>query len=183
MKAETISVLIMIISFTGFNIFAYFLKNERKPERGFLNSYSDLFYILGKSWNWLFSASILILAICLGAFLETNGSFFIPLVFLLFLTFAPQYKRKMTGTIHVIGATGSILSGLVIVWILFGAWYWFLLVLVSALILSRVTIKPYWIRSEIFKDRWIVSFNQVKNYTLWIELIGAYVLFGALLIR
>ena len=48
----------------------------------------------------------------------------------------------MTGTIHVIGATGAILSGLIIVWILFGAWYWLLLVLVSALKLSRVEINP-----------------------------------------
>ena len=179
MKAETISVLIMIVSFTGFNVFAYFLTNERKPERGFLDSYSDSFYILGKSWNWLFSVSILILGICLGVFLDRSGLFFIPMVCLLFLAVAPQFKRKMTGTIHVIGATGSILSGLVIVWIVFGAWYWFLLVLVSALVLSRVTIHPF----AFGEDTWVIQFNQVKNYTLWIELIGAYVLFIALLIR
>lgn len=202
MEKQTIAVLIQLGVFIAFNTFMWLVVNENKPKRGFLDSISDSVKVLKGFWVGLFSLFVLGLAAPLAVFLEVNGLFFIPMLLLIVLAATPLLpalsKNKDFVVKHIIGATGSIVSALVVIWVVYGHWWGIPLVAIAAIVLQRPKIKvviesPKWTDplASIAEETWsIKGFNYillyarpVKHYTTFLEFSCFGVIALELLIR
>ena len=142
-----IAVLIMLVVFL---IYFFYVKKQF----GILDSISDSFYKLEKekrNKGWWFLAFAWGIAFPMIAFWNISPWFFIPTFCVFLLGAAPQYKRKMTGTVHVIGSLGSLVSALILIGFLF--WNWWCLGIVLFVI-------------------FILKFLKVPNLTTWTETVA-----------
>ena len=112
----------VVIMIGVFSIYFYFITKSF----GVLDSISLSFYKLEeqkRNRGWWFLAFAWGLGFPMVVFLEFSGLFMIPIFCVLLLGAAPQYKRKMTETVHLIGALGSLGSALILIGIVFGNWW------------------------------------------------------------
>ena len=154
MNAQTIAVLVMVGVFLSYTVFIWFLRNDKKPKRGPMESISDSVKILKGIRVALFSLFALGLAAPLAVFLEINGLFFIPMACLVLLAAAPLLPDSSNRHVamHLIGATGSMGSALIIIWIVFGSWWWLAigLAFVGGLKLIKISNYTWWVECALF---------------------------------
>ena len=154
MENRTIAVLIMAGVFLVYTVFIWFLRNDRKPKRGPMDSISDSVKILRGLRVILFSLFAICLAAPLAVFLEISGLFFIPMACLVLLAAAPLLPDSNSRHVamHLIGATGSMGSILIIMWIVFGSWWWLVigLAFVGGLKLIKISNYTWWIEYALF---------------------------------
>ena len=154
MENRTIAGLIMIGVFLAYTVFIWFLRNEKKPKRGPMESISDSVKVLKGPWVALFSLFAICLAAPLAVFLEISGLFFIPMVCLVLLAAAPLLpdSNNRHVAMHLIGATGSMGSALIIIWIVFGSWWWLVigLAFVGGLKLLKIPNYTWWVEYALF---------------------------------
>lgn len=184
MEKENIAVLVMLGVFIAFNTFIYFFRNELKPRFGFLESISDMVYVLKGPWVMLFSLWCILQIAPLAMFIETSGLFFIPMVLMCLLATTPYFKIDSVTVKHIIGATGSIFSAVVVIWIVYGQWWWILVIGGIALLLNRPKIKKTDFYDRGKKINALFGyFNPVKNYTTFLEQGAVLVIIIGLWIR
>jgi hypothetical protein len=120
---------------------------------GVQESISDSWYCLSQKWNWLFTV-VFCFGIGVTNAFHGNLLYLISGAFLCFVGVATEFKSEwlLTGTIHVIGAVGSIAFSVV------------------ALIIDGV----YWPIIPIFLT-WITLKN-IRNSTWWSECIAFLVI-------
>ncbi len=188
MEELTIAVHVLLGVFVAFNVFIFFLTNEKKPKVGLLDSISDSVRVLKGAWVILFSVFALGLAGPLALFLEVSGLFFIPMVCLVLLSAAPLLPDSSTRhtSMHIIGAAGSILSILVMVWIFYGHWWGLPLLGIAAIALKRPKISFGYVRmgnAKFLTDGIFIRDRPIKNYTTWIEFVAFAIIVTELYIR
>ena len=147
---ELIYDIAVLIMFIVFYIFFFYVKKNF----GILESISDSFYELEKqkrNKGWWFLAFAWGLGFPMFVFWHISLWFTIPIFCVLLLGAAPQFKRKLTNTVHVFGALGSLASGLILIGILFGNW-WCLGAVLLAIGLLKVL--------------------RVPNFTTWSETVA-----------
>ncbi len=171
MENRTIAVLVMVGVFLAYTVFIWFLRNDKKPKRGPMDSISDSVKILKGPWIALFSLFAICLAAPLAVFIEINGLFFIPMVCLGLLAAAPLLPDSTNRHVamHLIGATGSMGSILIIIWIVFGSWWWLVIGLAFVVVLKRPKIYFGLGNSFDKKTGFVVVYNDIPNYTWWLE--------------
>ncbi len=147
---ELIYDIAVLIMFVVFYIYFFYIKKQF----GILESLSLGFYELEKkkrNKGWWFLAFAWGLGVPMIVFWNISPWFVIPTFCVFLLGAAPQYKRKMTGTVHVIGSLGSLASALILIGFLFGNW-WCLIGVVLAIGLLKV--------------------YKVRNFTTWEETVA-----------
>lgn len=158
-QSQDVAVLLMAVVF-----FAWTTYIRRKF--GVLYSISASFYAMEenkKNSGWWFLGFCWGMAAPLAVFIEVNGLFFIPMVALVLLGAAPQYKRtKMTKTMHFIGSYGVLAGFLVVIGFAFQNWW----PLISAVLVIR-----------------LLMVTRVANRTWWVEYSDTVIIMIALLIR
>lgn len=119
MDKYSIAVVIMLVVFLTWLIYII-------VRFGIPSSISDSFYMMEekkKNSGWWFMGFCLGMAAPIVLFIEINGMFFLPIAGIGFLGAAPQYRRKMTSTIHVAGASIGIVGMLIVIGIVFNNWW------------------------------------------------------------
>lgn len=185
MNKENIAVLIMLGTFIAWLTFIYLLKNEKKPERGFLESISEVVKVLKGPWVALFSIWCIVQVAPLAVFLETSGWFFMPMVCMGLLAATPLLpKIKQDALIkHIIGASGAILSSYFVLTLVYNQWWWILALGVAALLLARLTIKKSYYYSDGKYNAIFAFFRKVNNYTTYLEIAAFLFIILGLIIR
>jgi len=150
---ELIYDIAVLIMFIVFCVYFFYIKKQF----GILDSISNSFYELEKrkrNSGWWFMAFAWGLGFPMIVFLYISVWFIIPILCVLLLGAAPQFKRKLTNTVHVFGALGSLVSALILIGILFGNWWCLVgVALQMTFTLAIGLLKVY----------------KVKNFTTWTE--------------
>ena len=154
MENRTIAVLIMVGVFLAYTVFIWFLRNDKKPKSGPMESISDSVKVLKGPRIVLFSMFAIFLALPLSVFVEINELFLFPMACLFLLSAAPLLpdSNNRHVAMHLIGATGSMGSALIIMWIVFGSWWWLVigLAFVGGLKLIKISNYTWWIEYALF---------------------------------
>jgi hypothetical protein len=137
---------------------------------GILDSISDSYYFLAFfKKEYLFTAFIWSIAsglVAIAGILELSGSypfgFMLSGALLFFLGAAPAFRLKLEGTVHVIGATGGILTAMLEIWRYFSN-PWILLSMIAVYLVMR--------------------YFKIENMTWWVEMSAFVLILVGLIIR
>ena len=133
---------------------------------GVLRSISHSWYeLLPIKKQWIFQVFLASIGILM--FFHGNIWFYLSGVGLLITSICPQFERRhsLEASLHVIGATGAVISALIGLWVSSGLWYMLVIPLALAL--------PF---------RYIKKIN-VKNKDWWIEILAFVSILTGLVIK
>lgn len=144
---------IQLIAFTGYILFIVI-------KFGVLDSISKSWYMLDKQ-SWMFT--IFTWLVGLPMVLYENSFLFFAGAFLVFTGTAAEYKKKMTNTIHFVGAGGSIVLSFIGIIVEGGQGGYLMLALF------------------VFASLGLILIKEVNNKTFWIECIAFYVIIWSII--
>lgn len=127
---------------------------------GILPSISDSYYYF-KKIPGLFFFAMFGTGLPITIFAETGLLFFAG-SFIVLVGAAGAFRQELIGKVHVIGAVGSIVLGMVSIWVDYGYWY----ISVGFALMT-----------------FLLTFFRIKNHTWWIEIFGYVCIVGVLWIR
>ena len=125
---------------------------------GVLPSISESYYRLKKLQKSFFTLAMFGTGLPITIYAE-GGLMFFAGAGICFVGAAPAFREDMTGRVHVIGAVGGIVLGLLSLWLDYSLW-------IPQVVFAGLTF--------------FLTFFRVRNHTWWIEILAYMCIVGCL---